>query len=466
MFEKKFYFKFSYLFFLIIAASCRSTSSDSKEVKKPNIVFLLADDMGYGELGSYGQKVIKTPNLDALVKQGMKFTDFYSGTSVCSPSRASLMTGMHTGHTNIRGNHGMLGDKWGRVSMKKSEVTIAEMLKGGGYQTGFIGKWHLGLPEDMSTWAHGRGFDYVVQEQWGTSEKEETFDERMHWINNRMDSAFYDYTKYDCIDEFRTNFALQYLDEKEDDKPFFLFMSYRIPHAHEYFLRDTLMYKEHGWPEIERRHAARITMFDQQIQRLVDRLEEMGELDNTLIVYTSDNGPHSENNHDKDFFDSGAGLKGFKRDLYEGGIRVPMFAFWKNKIEPGTVSNLPAAFYDFMPTFAEAAGIKPPVQTDGVSILPTFIGVEERQEKHDFLYWEFHKANNIKEFKQAARKDNWKAVRYGDNYHTELYDLSKDISEENDLSEAFPEVVEEMNDILVSQSTKNVHYPYSGGVFK
>ncbi|WP_406684590.1 sulfatase-like hydrolase/transferase [Seonamhaeicola sp. MEBiC1930] len=449
----------------ISSISC-SSKFQSKISNHPNIIILLADDMGYGELGTYGQEIIQTPFLDSLANQSMRFTDFYAGTSVCGPSRASLMTGKHTGHTNIRGNHGMIGDKWRRIAMKKEEVTLGEMMKGAGYQTAFIGKWHLGLPDNLDTWAMSRGFDYTVQEQWGEDEQGRELDERMHWINNRQDSAFYDYKKYDCIDEFRTNFALNYFDEKESDKPFFLFMSYRIPHAHEFYLRDTIMYSDRGWPEIERRHAARITMFDKQIKRLVDYLKEKNELENTLIIFTSDNGPHSENSHDKDFFKSGGNLKGLKRDLYEGGIRVPMFAYWRNRIKGGTLSKLPSAFYDIMPTLAEISGVNVPEQTDGISILPTLVGEDEKQENHDFLYWEFHRADEKKSFKQGARIGKWKGVRYGDNYHTEIYDLDIDIEENHDLSELYPQIVIEMNKVFKSESTKNVYYPWSGGIFK
>lgn len=443
-------------------ASC---ADKPQAVKPPNVLFLLVDDMGYGELASYGQQVIQTPHLDELARQGLSFNNFYTGTSVCSPSRASLMTGMHTGHVSIRGNKGLYDDgQWDRVPLKKSETTLGEMMKTAGYQTAFIGKWHLGLPEDLSTWAMGRGYDYAVQEQWGTSDKGEIFDERMHWINNRMDSSFYDYTKYDCIDEFRTNFALEYLENKSADKPFFLFMSYRIPHAHEFFLRDTTMYTGRGWPEIERRHAARITMLDQQVDRLLTQLGKSGELDNTLIIFTSDNGPHNENKHDKDFFQSSGGLKGYKRDLHEGGIRVPMIAYWKGKIAAGLRTDQQAAFYDVMPTLADVAGVAAPKQTDGISFLPTLLG-QPQTEQQDHFYWEIQEGASAKGFKQAALKDQWKAVRVADSYHTELYDLSTDPYEQNDLSTVHPDIVEQMNQILKTESVEIEHYPYSGGIF-
>jgi len=438
----------------------------AKTNKKPNIVFLLADDMGYGELGSYGQQVIKTPFLDNLAAKGMRFTDFYAGTSVCSPSRAVLMTGLHSGHVSIRGNKGVYPNKYDRVPLRKSEKTIGEMLQSAGYQTAMIGKWHLGLPEDVSTWAKGRGFDYAVQEQWGEDDKGQEIDERVHWVNNNQDSIFYNYNNYSCLDEFRTNFALDYLDKKEEEKPFFLYMSYRTPHAHEFFLRKTELYKDkiEEWPEIERRHAARITMLDSQIKRLYDKLKETGELENTLIVFSSDNGPTNENHHKYTFFNSSGSLKGYKRDVYEGGVRVPMIAYWENKIKGGTVSNLQSTFYDVMPTLAEVANIDVPNKTDGISFLPELLG--EKQKKHDFLYWELHESAIVKGTRQAVRVGNWKAVRYGNKYHTELYDLENDLYEENDVSARHPDVVIKLNKILKEESKPIEYFPFSGGVFK
>ncbi len=454
----------------IIALACAlgvGLSPAAEEERKPNILILLADDLGYGELGCYGQEIIKTPNLDALAAKGLRFTDFYAGTSVCSPSRGVLMTGIHAGHATIRGNKGFypVEGAWDRVALKKSEITIAEMLKGAGYQTAFIGKWHLGIPQDATTWASGRGFDFAVQEQWGPKAEGGEFDERDHWVNGREDKIFHDYTKNDCLDEFRTDIILKFLDEQRDsDKPLFLFMSYRSPHAHEFFLRETERYKEHGWPEVERRHASRITMLDEQIQRLLDKLEAMGELDNTFILFTSDNGPHGEGKHDETFFNSSNGLKGCKRDMYEGGVRVPGIVYWKGKSRQG-VTDHPAIFYDIMPTLAAVAGIETPDQTDGISFLPDVLG--KPQKKHDHLYWELQPANGKRAgFRQAVRKGDWKAVRYNNKNRTELYDLKNDLHETTDVAGQHPEVVERMNRVLGMEGKKSVHYPYSGGLVK
>ena len=429
----------------------------------PNIILLLADDLGYGELGCYGQETIRTPNIDRLAGEGMRFTQFYAGSSLCAPSRAVLMSGKQVGRLNIRGNYGVVGDQeWGRVALKKSNKTVAEMLRGAGYQTAFIGKWHLGVPQDVSTWAAGRGFDYAVQEQWGEKAEGGTFDTREHWVNGRKASIFYDYTQYDCLDAFRTELALNFLEEQRDaDKPLFLFMSYRTPHAHEFNLRKNTLYLEHGWSEIERRHAARITMLDEQVQRLLDKLEAMGELDNTLIVFTSDNGPTAENGHDPDQFASSGVLRGIKRDMYEGGVRVPFIAVWKGHIQPGTTSAHPGAFYDLMATFAEAAGIEEPADTDGLSILPVLLGGVAPF--HDHLYWEVQEQREAENFRQGVRMDDWKGVRYGVGGAIELYHLESDPAETRNVADEHPERVGAIEALMRARSHPVPFFPHAGG---
>jgi arylsulfatase A-like enzyme len=343
-------------------------------------------------------------------------------------------------------------------------MTLAEMLRGAGYQTAFIGKWHLGIPTDLSTWAYNRGFDYAVQEQWGPKPEGGAFDERVHWVNNRDDSVLYDYTKYSCLDEFRTDLALKFLDEQRDStKPLFLFMCYRTPHAHEYHLRETDLYSNRGWPENERLHAARITMLDEQIQRLLDKLDETGELDHTLILFASDNGPTKEG-VDPAFFNASGEFRGYKRDVYEGGIRIPFIAVWNGKIPAGRTSDYPGIFYDIMPTLAELAGIPAPDQTDGISILPELLGKE--QPEHPPLYWEIQlvsgKAND---FRQAARLGPWKVVRYGSDGAPQLYDLDRDSRETKNLAAGYPEILQKMSAVLKTNSQKSPNYPYAGRDF-
>jgi arylsulfatase A-like enzyme len=457
--------------FALIFSGCQNKSQkvmlSEDEGKQPNILFLLADDMGYGELGCYGQETIETPVLDNLAKQGMRFTEFYAGNAVCSPSRAVLLTGKSSSFNTIRGNSGHYSDdRWMRVALKKDEITMAEMLREAGYQTGFVGKWHLDNPRDVSTWAYNRGFDFAAQEQWGSRFGGIQYDEQMHWINGKQDSVYYHVNEWECKDEFRTNLAFDYLDKIDSKKPFFLFMSYRAPHGHERSIGNNELYMDKGWPAKERLHAAKITLLDKQIGRMLEKLKQMGELENTLVLFTSDNGPHHEG-HDHEYFNSNGDLKGFKRDMYEGGIRVPLIAYWKGKITPNLTTNHMAGFQDLMPTFAEVAGIEIPKQSNGISILPVLNG--EKQEKHKSLNWEFQLDGWGRKmpkggFRQSARIDNWKGVRYGINSKTELYDLSKDISETNNIASDHSEIVEKMNQIFEEERTETEGFPFGGKV--
>ncbi|MCK4922439.1 MAG: sulfatase-like hydrolase/transferase [Bacteroidales bacterium] len=451
---------------MLIFSSCQNQVKEKVSTKQPNILFLLADDLGYGELGCYGQETIQTPVLDDLAKQGMRFTDFYAGNAVCSPSRAVLFTGKSSSFNTVRGNSGNYSnDRWMRVALKKDEITMAEMLKDAGYQTGFVGKWHLDNPNDVSTWAFNRGFDFAVQEQWGSRFGGTQYDEQMHWINGKQDSVYYHVNEWECKDDFRTKLAFDYLDKIDKEKPFFLFMSYRAPHGHERSIGNTELYMDKGWPAKERLHAAKITLLDKQIGRMLKKLEEMGELENTLVLFTSDNGPHHEG-HDPEFFNSNGDLKGLKRDMYEGGIRVPLIAYWKGKITSDGTTNHMAGFQDLMPTFAEVAGIELPEQSNGISILPVLKG--EKQVQHENLNWEFQLDGWSRKmpdggFRQSARIENWKGVRYGINSETELYDLSKDISESNNIANKHPEIVKQVND-LFEQRSKTPGFPRGGVV--
>ncbi len=453
-----------YLSLIIGLAACKTNSNDEA---RPNILFLLADDLGYGELGSYGQQTIKTPVLDSLASQGMRFTDFYAGNAVCSPSRAVLLTGISSAYSTIRGNSGHFADdRWMRVALKKDEMTLGEMMQDAGYQTAFIGKWHVDDPNDLSTWAYYRGFDYAVQEQWGSRFGGIDYDPYMHWINGKQDSMYYNWTEWECKDEFRTNLAIDYLDNRNRENPFFLFMSYRAPHGHERNIGNQELYADQGWPAQERLHAAKITLLDTQIDRLLKKLKEMGELENTLIFFTSDNGPHREGgNHDPDFFNSSGNLRGIKRDLYEGGIRVPLIAIWNNQIDPGSETNHVSGFQDIMPTIAAVAGINAPEQTDGISILPVLTG--KRQTAHRHLNWEFQLDGWTRimpdgGFRQSARMGYWKAVRYGIQSETELYNLETDISESNNIASEHPEIIEKMQRIFEENRSETTGFPYGG----
>jgi arylsulfatase A-like enzyme len=457
--------------FLLLAMSCSSTKKENNNTtsiaKNPNILLLLADDLGYGELGCYGQEEIKTPVLDKLAREGMKFTNFYAGNAVCSPSRAVLMTGIPSNYNTIRGNSGYFSgeDMWLRVALKKDETTLAEMLKKGGYQTAFIGKWHLGDANDPETWAYARGFDFAAQEQWSMRNGGRRFTENMEYINGLRDSVYYEVDEWQSKDEFRTELALQYLDSIVSQDPFFLFMSYRAPHAHEREIGNKTFYQDKGWKEKERIHAAKITLLDQQIGRLLAKLEEMNELDNTVVMFTSDNGPHLEGGHDPEYFSSNGALRGYKRDLYEGGIRVPLIVYWKDRVEAGSVSGNIGSFQDIMPTFAEIASLQVPEQANGISLLPVFEG--KPLKTHENLVWELlldghWKNHSYRGFRQAIRSGRWKAVRYGTSEDIELYDLSVDMGESKNIASEHPDVVRQMKEILKFERTENEYFPYGG----
>ena len=455
------------VFYMICNSSCRD---DLKLYRQsPNIVFLLADDLGYAELGSYGQTIIKTPNLDTLAASGMIFKNFYAGNAACAPSRAVLLTGKKSSKSSIRGNAGFYGnDRWEGAALDPNDFTMGKMFKNVGYQTAFIGKWHLDKPDDVNTWAVGHGFDFAVQEQWSSRFEGRKFLPNRLWVNGDQEFIPYDYKKYDCKDHLRTNVAFEFLDNRKIDKPFFLFMSYRAPHSFEGPIRDTLDYKERDWPEIEKAHAAKITLLDKQVGRLVRKLKEIGVLENTLILFTSDNGPHyAKGGHDLEFFNSNGNLKGGKRDLYEGGIRVPLIAYWENKIRPESFSYHVSSFQDIIPTFSEIIGYKVPKNLDGISFLPTLISKD--QPKHDYLNWEFQLSGWFQNlpsggFRQSVRFDHWKAVRYSLNSDIELYDLNEDEGETNNQAHSHPKIVKKAKDIFENSRSEQYGFPYGGVV--
>ncbi len=454
-----------FLLGLLAIISCSEGDQASGD-NRPNIILLLADDLGYGELGCYGQEMIETPVIDELANQGMRFTDFYAGSAVCSPSRAVLMSGISSSYNEVRGNKGYYADRgeFDRVPLPVSDTTVAEMLKGAGYQTILVGKWHLDHPDQLETWAHARGFDYAIQEQWGTNQDGFVFDEHMHLINGLDDSIYYNVNDWECLDDFRTHLALKILDSLNTEIPFFLFMSYRAPHGHERVISNQTLYANKGWPEKERHHAAKITLLDQQVGRLMDKLEDMGELQQSLIVFTSDNGPHGEGGHDFEFFNSNRELKGFKRDMYEGGIRVPCIVVWPGEVSQQVENHSIGGFQDFMATFADIAGVSCPDASTGRSLLPVFRG--SGTQAPSFVNWEFQrvgeKPNN---FRQAVRLGQLKAIRYGVDSSIELYDLTSDIQEQHNIANDHPAIIQKVSKIMLEQRSENSHFPY-GGIIK
>ncbi|MEN8116794.1 MAG: arylsulfatase [Bacteroidota bacterium] len=458
----------------IFLFSCQNKQKEVEEQPKPNIVYILADDLGYGDLSCYGQTHFQTPNLDKMATEGMLFTQHYAGTTVCAPSRSSLMTGQHTGHTPIRGNKGW--EPEGQWPLPAEALTMAEILKEAGYTTGAFGKWGLGFIETEGD-PNKQGFDefygyncqslahnYYPGHLWDNHEKVE--------LTENSGDKFEVYAPH-LIHER----ALQFI-KKNKDKPFFLYYPSTIPHA-ELLIPEENLAEFHGkfppekeykgaepgdkkfregpygtQPESHAAFAAMVTLLDKQVGEVLAKLKELGLDKNTLVIFTSDNGPHLEGGADPDYFNSNGPLKGYKRDLYEGGIREPMIAWWPEKIEAGSKSNHISAFWDVMPTVAELAGVKAPDNIDGISFLPSLLKVKGQKE-HKYLYWEFHERGGRK----ALRKGDWKLVRYNvkkvGETTTELYNLANDIGEENNVADKHPEIVSELMELMNSARTES-----------
>jgi len=429
---------------------------------RPNIIFIQADDLGYGDLSCYGQRKFKTPNIDRLAAEGMRFTQYYAGSTVCAPSRSALMTGQHTGHTRIRGN--------ARYPLLPEDVTVAEVLKatpGAGYKTALIGKWGLG--EAGTTGVPNRqGFDYFFGylNQRHAHNYYPTFlwrDEERIKLRNVVpdedeEGSGNSTNRVDYSHDLMAEEALKFI-ERSGGGPFFLYLAFTIPHANNEAknkgmeVPDLGEFASEDWPDQEKAKAAMITRMDRDVGRLMASLKKLGIDDNTLVFFTSDNGPHREGGADPDFFDSNGPLRGIKRDLYEGGIRVPMIARWPKRIKAGAKSDQVWAHWDLLPTAAEIAGVKPPANIDGISMLNALLG--RRQRNHEFLYWEFHERG----FSQAARMGDWKAVRKSPGSPLELYDLKNDLGEQNDVAVKHPEVVKKIEDYLKTARTESELWP-------
>lgn len=427
---------------------------------KPNIIFILADDLGYGDLGCYGQKRIKTPNLDRLAAEGMRFTQCYAGSTVCAPSRASLMTGRHTGHARIRGNE--------RVPLKPEDVTVAETLKQLGYATGIIGKWGLGN-EGTTGIPNKQGFDewfgYLDQVHAHNYYPDHLWRNERQWPLGANAAG----QKGEYSHDFFTRAALNFL-KMNQKRPFFLYLAYTIPHANNELGSKTgngmetpgdAPYSSEKWPQPEKNKAAMITRLDGDIGKILDKLKELKLDQDTVILFSSDNGPHKEGGVDPRFFDSSGPLRGIKRDLYEGGIRVPMIARWPGRIKAGALSDQVWAFWDFLPTATELAGGKPPGNVDGISFAPTLFG-QKQTNQHEFLYWEFHESGT----KQAVRMGDWKAVRLAPDKPLEVYNLTSDPGEKEDVAAGHSEVVRKIEDYLANARSEDENWPIKTGRHK
>ncbi|HEY6505751.1 MAG TPA: arylsulfatase [Chitinophagaceae bacterium] len=441
--------------------------------KKPNIILIVADDLGYGDVGCYGQQKIETPNINKLAKEGVRFNQFYAGTAVCAPSRASLMTGQHTGHTPVRGNKGTQPE--GQTPLPDSTVTFVNHLQKAGYTTAAFGKWGLGYITTTGA-PDKKGFDQFFGYNCQTLAHNYYPD---HLWNNHQRVDLPGNLKYDSAysADMIQQQAVSFLREKHN-KPFFIFLPYTLPHGdvisphdsvYNYYIKkfneQPLAQRPSTYTNLKRTfepypHAAFASMvsrLDRYVGEIVTTLKERGELENTLILFTSDNGPHRENGGDPDFFDSNGKFRGIKRDLYEGGIRVPFIAYWKSKIKPA-ITNQPASFWDLYPTFLEMAGISATKTIDGISILSSLTG-KGKQKQHEYFYWEFHENNG----RQAVRWKNWKGVKLNvgkdANAPLELYDLTSDPGEQNNVATKYPAIVKRIEQIIKEAHSPNKDWP-------
>lgn len=461
-----------FLGILLISGVCfGGCSSVEKEVESPNVIFVLVDDMGFGDLSKYGQTEFTTPNLDKMADESLVFNDFYCGNTVCGPSRAALLTGKHNGHNSVRGNSPaqLIGD---------DEFTMADVFKKAGYRTGCIGKWGIGHPPPVDDPAR-KGFDYFYGyvNMWHAhnfypeflyKNGEKVFlDNKLKEVDGKNPWA--DYPEGTGVAEVRNEYApdlfsveaSEFLERNKNDK-FFLYYALNIPHANNEAKPNGMEVPEWGrfaskeWPDPEKGFASVMTYIDNYMGILFQKLEDLGIAENTVVVFCSDNGPHQEGGHKMNFFDSNGPYRGMKRDLYEGGIKTPCFVRWPEVIKEGRQTNHQAAFWDVLPTFCDIAGVEKPMGIDGVSFYPTLMGQEEQQKKHDYLYWEFYEGGG----KQAVLSGDWKYVKLNVRDSSkpvigELYNLAKDIGEENNVAENYPEIVEQMELYL-----REAHTPF------
>jgi arylsulfatase A-like enzyme len=433
----------------------------------PNVVLIQADDLGYGDLSAYGQAMFRTPALDRMAREGIRFTQYYAGSTVCAPSRTALMTGLHTGHAWIRGN--------GEIALRLEDVTLAEVLREAGYRTAVIGKWGLGVPGTTGE-PNRQGFDY----SFGFLDHRHAHRQYTDHLWRNGERVATDVAN-DYVNDLFTRETLGFID-RADRRPFFVYLNYTVPHAElrvpeaslaefrgkfpeEPYVNAQADSRQAGaepdgrslgyrsQPEPRAAFAAMIVRMDRDIGRIMDHLRARGLERNTLIMFISDNGPHQEGGADPVFFKSSGGLRGIKRDLYEGGIRVPMIARWVGTLPAGRVSDHAWAHWDVLPTLAELAGTRAPDGLDGISMLRALRG--QAQPTHDAFYWEFHERG----FQQAVRMGRWKAVRTGIGKPLELYDLDADPREERDVAAANAAVVQRVESYLRTARTPSERWP-------
>lgn len=479
---------------LLFVAGCSNPPA-----RPPNIVYILADDLGYGELGAYGQELIRTPNLDQLAAEGMRFTDHYSGSPVCAPSRGALLTGRHTGHGYIRDNLEVGGwgpdEPEGQLPLPDAEITIAEMLRPAGYATGFVGKWGLGGPESEGH-PNNQGFDFfygylcqrVAHNYYPTHLwKNRTADSlagNSEWfsahqrIDEPLDSErdYYDrFTGGTYAPDRMLEEAAAFIDDHRDE-PFFLVFATPVPHLALQVPAESLdpyrdafadtpylggSYLPHPYPRAA--YAAMISRMDRDIGTLLGRLESLGLDDNTVVMFSSDNGTTYTGGVDADYFRSTGALRGLKGSVYEGGIRVPMIVRWPEGVAPGSTTDVVSAFWDIMPTIADFAGVETPGDIDGRSLVPVLVNETVPAETDRALYWEYHAFGGM----QAARMGRWKGIRLQAREHPDgpimLFDLETDIGESTDVSAEHPDVVSRIDSVMGSRTRSEIESWNFGG---
>ena len=474
------------------AVSIQQFSLTGSNVKKPNIIYILADDLGYGELGCYGQKKIRTPHIDKLAAEGMRFMQHYSGSPVCAPSRCSLLTGKHTGHCYIRGNDEMpeRGDVWhdpeleGQRPILPGTETIGKMMQEAGYVTGIIGKWGLGGPKSTGE-PNRQGFDhwygylcqriahnYYPTHLWRNGEKHILKGNRYFFPHQKLPKERDPYDKSSYAEYKGEQYSMDQMFEEAlwfinryKDLPFFLYLPFPVPHVSLQVPEDSLVDYEGTFPETPYKgeksylphptpraaYAAMITRMDEGIGKIMALLKKTGIDDDTIVFFSSDNGPTFNGGTDSEFFNSAGPLRGLKVSVNEGGIRVPMIARWKGHIRPGSVTEHISAFWDVMPTLADITGAETPEDIDGLSFLPTLLE-QGNQKQHEYLYWEL-RGN------QAVRMGDWKAIKNRVDKKIELYNLKNDIYEQHNVAYAYPEIVKKIEEIMRTARTESNLFP-------
>jgi arylsulfatase A len=438
---------------------------------KPNVILIFTDDLGYGDLSCYGQRHFETPNIDRLASEGIRFTSHYAGTSVCAPSRCSLMTGFDTGHASIRGNGPFI------LRPDPEDKTIASLLRENGYETGLIGKSTVTGNTQTPETLRQKGFDYF----YGTTDHRDghfRFPKFVYENEKRIElegNTLYAGPHYDV--DFYSKKALEFV-ERQTEKPFFLVLSYPAPHASLAAPEDALarvrprIRNEESYVaedryladviEVKATYAAMILRIDDAVGAILAGLKAKGLDDNTLVMFTTDNGSHSEGGYRHDMLDSNGMLRGGKRDLYEGGIRVPFVARWPKGVPAGRTTDHPSAFWDFLPTLCDLSGISPPAGIQGISYAPALTGKPDAQKSHETLYWELHEHKG----RRALRMGPWKIVQYvlvpGAFGEPELYNLDTDLSEKTNIASQEPERVKVMVERMNRARIPNDRFPHPG----